>query len=189
MDQVVDLLRGVVLFSGALAAAGTVLAVFALQRHRGARIGLSVVAVLMLFSATFVSGILPVLVAVAAIDAVGPRGAGLVRRARAAARRRARRRRPTGSAAIRRLADPPPTQPPPPPLTRLVNRPGPEARPGPAGQPFGVAPAATVHQPQLVGYPAHPGPARPQPTRPDRGHRRGLADLGVLRPASCCSSR
>ena len=64
--EVVDLLRGLVLFSGALAAAGAVLAVFALQRHRGARIGLTVVAALMLFSATFVSGILPVLVAVAA---------------------------------------------------------------------------------------------------------------------------
>ena len=42
------------------------LAIFALQRHRGARVGLGVVAVLMLFSATFVSGILPLVVAVAA---------------------------------------------------------------------------------------------------------------------------
>jgi hypothetical protein len=29
-----------------------------------------------------------------------------------------------------------------------------------------VAPAATVHQPQLTGYPAHPGPGCRQPTRP-----------------------
>lgn len=63
---VVALLRGVVLFSGALAAAGVVLSIFALQRHRGARIGLSVAAALMLFTATFVAGFLPVVVAVAA---------------------------------------------------------------------------------------------------------------------------
>jgi hypothetical protein len=63
---VVDMLRALVLVSGALAAAGAVLAIFALQRHRGARVGLTVTAVLLLFSATFVSGILPILVAVAA---------------------------------------------------------------------------------------------------------------------------
>jgi hypothetical protein len=61
----IDLLRGLLLVSGALAAAGVVLGVFALLRHRGARVGLSVVAVLMLLSATFVS-VLPVVVAVAA---------------------------------------------------------------------------------------------------------------------------
>ena len=63
---VVDMLRALVLVSGALAAAGAVLAVFVLQRHKGARVGLTVTAVLLLFSATFVSGILPILVAVAA---------------------------------------------------------------------------------------------------------------------------
>lgn len=63
---VVAMLRGAVLFSGALAAAGVVLSVFALQRHRGARVGLSVAAVLLLFSATFVAGFLPVVIAVAA---------------------------------------------------------------------------------------------------------------------------
>ena len=63
---VVDMLRALVLVSGALAAAGAVLAVFVLQRHKGARLGLTVTAVLLLFSATFVSGILPILVAVAA---------------------------------------------------------------------------------------------------------------------------
>ena len=65
VDGVIELLRGLLLFSGALAAAGVVLGVYALLRHRGARVGLSVVAVLMLFSATFVS-VLPVVVAVAA---------------------------------------------------------------------------------------------------------------------------
>jgi hypothetical protein len=65
VERVVELLRGVVLFSGALAAAGSVLAVYTLRRHRGARIGLTIIAVLLLFSATFVTGILPVVVAVA----------------------------------------------------------------------------------------------------------------------------
>lgn len=64
--DVVSLLRGLVLLSGALAATGTVLAVFTLQRHRGARVGLSVVAFLLLFTASFVTGFLPVVVAVSA---------------------------------------------------------------------------------------------------------------------------
>jgi hypothetical protein len=66
VDGVLGLLRAVVLISGALAAAGIVLAVYTLRRHRGARIGLTVIAVLLLFSATFVAGPLPVIVAVAA---------------------------------------------------------------------------------------------------------------------------
>lgn len=66
VDGVLDLLRAVVLVSGALAAAGAVLAVYTLRRHRGARIGLTVVAVLLLFLATFVAGLLPIVVAVAA---------------------------------------------------------------------------------------------------------------------------
>ena len=66
VDRAVDLVRGVVLLSGALAAAGTVLSVYSLMRHRAARVGLSVVAVLLLLSATFVVGPLPILIAVAA---------------------------------------------------------------------------------------------------------------------------
>ncbi len=65
-DRVTDILRGLVLFSGALAAAGVILAVYCLRRHRGARVGLSVVAVLMLFTTTFVAGLLPFVVALAA---------------------------------------------------------------------------------------------------------------------------
>lgn len=65
VSDVVGLLRGVVFLSAALAAAGVVLAVYALQRHRGARAGLTVVAVVMLFTTTFVTGLLPVLVAAA----------------------------------------------------------------------------------------------------------------------------
>jgi hypothetical protein len=64
--QALDVLHGVLLLSGALAAAGCVLGVYALRRHRGARVGLTVVAVLLMFSAVFVAGFLPVLVAIGA---------------------------------------------------------------------------------------------------------------------------
>ena len=66
VSEVVSILRGLVLFSGALAAAGAVLGAYTLRRHRGARVGLSVVALLMMFTTTFVAGLLPFFVAVAA---------------------------------------------------------------------------------------------------------------------------
>jgi len=64
VDTVLGLLRVLVLVTGGLAAAGVVLAIFSLQRHHGARIGLSVVAVLLLVTATFVSGLLPLVVVI-----------------------------------------------------------------------------------------------------------------------------
>lgn len=67
VETVLSLLRATVLLTGGLAAAGAVLAVFTLKRHHGARIGLSVIAVLMLFTATFVSGLLPLVVAIGAV--------------------------------------------------------------------------------------------------------------------------
>lgn len=63
--NVIVFLRGLVLASGALAAAGLVMAVYTLRRHRAARIGLTVVALLMLFTTTFVRGLLPVVIAAA----------------------------------------------------------------------------------------------------------------------------
>ena len=171
--EVVNLLRGVVLFSGALAAAGAVLAVYALLRHRGARIGLTVVAVLMLFSATFVSGILPVLVAVAASMLWGREArdwyAG--RAPRPASERGADSRPAPQRSAI--WPTTPPTSSTPSPTTPSATPsapPSPTAtgeRPGPAGQPFGVAPAATVAQPYApapyaTGHrPPHPTSGRP----------------------------
>ena len=62
----IALLRAIVLVSAALSAAGLVLAVYALQGNRGARIGLSIVAVGLLFTATLVTGPLPLLVVFAA---------------------------------------------------------------------------------------------------------------------------
>lgn len=151
---VVDLLRGVVLFSGALAAAGAVLAVFALQRHRGARTGLTVIAGLMLFSATFVSGLLPILVAVAASMMWGREArdwfAG--RTPRPATERKPDEPRPDREAVW-------PTVTPPPPRATISG----DDRPGPAGQPFGVAPAAT---PPQQHHPAPYAPARRPPSRP-----------------------
>jgi hypothetical protein len=66
VESVVRMLRALVLLSGALAAAGVILSVYSLRRHRGARVGLSVVAVLMLFSTTFVAGLLPLVVVLGA---------------------------------------------------------------------------------------------------------------------------
>jgi hypothetical protein len=66
VDDVVGLLRGVVFVSGALAAAGAVLAVYVLRRHRGARIGLTVTAALLVVVTTTIAGPLPLLVALAA---------------------------------------------------------------------------------------------------------------------------
>ncbi len=64
--DVIVFLRGLVLASGALAAAGVVMAIYTLRRHRAARVGLTIAAVLMLFSTTFVSGLLPVVIAACA---------------------------------------------------------------------------------------------------------------------------
>lgn len=63
--QVVDALRMLTFLSGALAAMLLVFAVFVLQRHRGARIGFTVVAALLLVTIP-VAGLMPVLLAVAA---------------------------------------------------------------------------------------------------------------------------
>jgi hypothetical protein len=64
--QVIDLLRALAFVSGALAAMGLVFAVFVLQRHRGARIGFTVVAVLLLLTVP-VAGLMPFFLAVAAV--------------------------------------------------------------------------------------------------------------------------
>ena len=156
--SVVELLRGVVLLSGALAAAGAVLAVFTLQRHRGARIGLTVIAVLMLFSATLVAGILPILVAVAASLMWG-------REARDWFAGRAPRPAPDRPAP--RAAEGPDAADPPAgawPVTLPAAPAGDTAdgRPGPSEQPFGVAPAAAGQ------HPYGPGPALPAGSTPSR---------------------
>ena len=64
-SQVVELMRALAFVSGALAAMGLVFAVFVWQRHRGARIGFTVVAVLLLLTVP-VAGLMPVFLAVSA---------------------------------------------------------------------------------------------------------------------------
>ena len=153
-DAVIDLLRAVVLVSGGLAAAGAVLAVFALQRHRGARVGLGVVGLLMLFSATFVSGILPLAVAVAAAMLWG-------REARDWYDGRQPRPVPAPTA---------PAEPPHPPAGSTYPQAG--SDPATGTDPQGGSPWSSPPQPQggpVPGYPApgtfHAGPA-PRTGRP-----------------------
>ena len=149
-DQVLGLLRLLVLFSGALAAAGVVLGVYALQRHRGARIGLSVVAGLLLFSATFVTGFLPVVVAVCATMLWS-------REARDWFDGRAPR--PAGSAADQpRPPDGPPGEAP-----SWPAHPGPP--PG-SSQPSAPAPQWGPPPPNPWPYAAPGGPAQPGPRDP-----------------------
>jgi len=66
VEQVLAVMRAIVLLSAALAAAGAVLAVYSLRRHRAARLGLSIIAGALLFTATLLTGPLPLLVAWAA---------------------------------------------------------------------------------------------------------------------------
>src|SRR6476620_2417728 len=64
--QVVDILRVLSLVSGAMAAAALVCAVFVFQRHRGARLGLTVVTALLVLTVP-VAGIMPLLLVVAVV--------------------------------------------------------------------------------------------------------------------------
>lgn len=64
--QVVELMRALAFVSGALAATGLVLAIYVMQRHRVARVGFTVVAVLLVLTVP-VTGFMPFFLAVAAI--------------------------------------------------------------------------------------------------------------------------
>lgn len=65
-DSVLDLLHVMVLFNGALAATAAVLAVYVAQRHQAARVGFSVAAALLLFTAPLSGGVMAMLVALGA---------------------------------------------------------------------------------------------------------------------------
>jgi len=67
VDQTLRILRGMVLVNGALAAAAVVLGVYVLLGNAGARIGLSVAAAVLLFTAPFSGGVLPIVLAAAAV--------------------------------------------------------------------------------------------------------------------------
>ncbi len=70
LDQALGAVRAALSVTAVCAAIAVVLGVFVLQRHRGARIALSVVAVPLLVTAPLVGGFLGALVAVATRDAV-----------------------------------------------------------------------------------------------------------------------
>lgn len=65
--QVLGILRALLLFSGATAAAAAVLGVYVLRRHQGARIGFTVAAAAIMFTAPVTGSPLAVLVAAAAM--------------------------------------------------------------------------------------------------------------------------
>lgn len=67
VGQIVDIVRVLTMVSGAAAAAALVLAVFVLQRHRGARIGYTVAAVIVMVTAPASGSLFPVMLAFAAM--------------------------------------------------------------------------------------------------------------------------
>ncbi len=64
VDEVLRVLRALVLFNGAVAAVAVVCAGYVLTRHRGARVALTAAAALLLLSAAVTTGPLPVVVAI-----------------------------------------------------------------------------------------------------------------------------
>ena len=67
LAQVVEIMRYLMFFSGAAAAAATVLAIYVLQRNNAARIGFTVAAVAIMITAPVSGGFLPVMIAFSAI--------------------------------------------------------------------------------------------------------------------------
>jgi hypothetical protein len=67
IGQVVEIMRVLMLFSGAAAAAAMVLAIYVLQRNRAARVGYTIAAVAIVLTAPAVGGFLPILIAFSAV--------------------------------------------------------------------------------------------------------------------------
>lgn len=65
--QILGILRGMMLFAGATAAAATVLAIYVLQRNNGARLGFTIAAVAIMFTAPVTGSPFSVVVAAAAM--------------------------------------------------------------------------------------------------------------------------
>jgi hypothetical protein len=169
LDQVISAMRTALGVTAVCAAVAAVLGVFVLQRHRGARIGLSIVAVPLLVSAPLVGGFLGALVAVATLMLWnGPAGDWYAGRP---IRESARAKRPGPD------ARPSPEAPAPPPVQSAPSDVLPEAPP--STRETSTAPGAT-HGFGLVGVPAvppgaeipppsaapPPGPATPPVTAP-----------------------
>jgi hypothetical protein len=164
VDQMVAVLRGLVLVNGALAAAGTVLAVYALLRHNGARIGFTVVAGVLLVTGPLSGSVLPVVVAISA---------GMLWSRPARDWFAGREPRPVTASVLRTEEDRPSPgegwspEPVPEPAA-------PAQQPPPSSYPFGQPPPQRSNQP-VAGWPppqygvtpAYPGPSpRPNDKRP-----------------------
>ncbi len=179
VDQFTEVLRVLALATGALAAAACVLAVFVLLRHNGARIGLTVVAVLLLPSALLI-GVLPVGLAVAAGMLWSPRVKGWFGSSTGS---------PASSTSVFHVSDsnaqppdeaatppenptPAPVPPPSAPPTGPPTGPPPPPPP-PAASPYGQAP------PAFPGPPAYPPPGLPAAVPPP-----GYGPAGQPMPSS-----
>jgi MFS family permease len=156
--QVVDALRALTFASGALAAMLLVFAVFVLQRHRGARIGFTVVAALLLVTIP-VAGLMPVLLAVAA---------GLIwsrpGRDWYAGRTPAPARTPPPRAVEQSAV--PPTSAPEAPTPSALSEDGPPPSPYPFGTPPGAEPPPSGQQPAPPSGPQPAPPSGQQPAQP-----------------------
>lgn len=160
--QVIEAMRVLVFISGALAAMLLVFAVFLLQRHKGARIGFTVAAALLLLTIP-VAGLMPVLLAVAA---------GLIwsRPARDWYAGRAPTPAPAAPAASTASTD---KGAPAPPAAPILSEQGPPRSPQPFGggrssDPAGSGPPAPDQPsaPSAPGPPAYGYPDQPQPPYP-----------------------
>ena len=199
VDQALSIMRVALMVAGACAAAAAVLGVYVLQRHRGARVALSVVAVPLLLTAPFTGGLFGALVAAATLTLwTGPaRDWFAGRPVRETPRQVAERR--AGEAQERRTATPPAAQPP------RLDAPSTPAPPAPSTASPSSAPGATqgfgrteqqlpsappAWTPQQTGQlpGSVPGPlgtarARRTPSGADAGQGRLPAHLGLLRRA------
>ena len=159
-SQVTEFLRVLALGTGALAAAGVVLATFVLQRHNGARIGLTVVAALLLMTYRM-TGSLAFAVAAAATMLWSPRVRGWFTPSTGSARS------PISSTTVVRVDEPNTTPPrstgdepapgegaatPAEEMPAAPPSPAPSAPPPPAASPYGQAP------PPPPGPPMYPPP-------------------------------
>ncbi len=171
VDEVVRLLRVVVLVNGALAAASVVLSVFVLQRHNGARIGLSVTAALLLFTAPVSGGVLPVLLAVAATmlwsrpardwfagRPAAPAGTGESEPDESQDRSAPLRAWSPPTPEQRLNDDEAPQQPGPAPYP-FGSQPGSQEQPAPPGQSYPYAQPSPYGQPSQQGSPVPPAPS------------------------------
>ena len=201
VTDAVDLLRAGMLFTGAVAAAAVVLAVYVLQRHNAARICFTVAAALLLLTAPIAGGVLPILVAFSAVMLwTRPARDWFAGRPAAPVEPRQQHRRRDDDTADAKPAWPRPQDPatldapgdgdrsstPPPtygfgaPAEQPPGQPANQPPDQPSGQPANQPPEQPSHQPPgghpPSGYPqgsGYPGAGYPQGPYPGAGYPQG----------------